>query len=192
MHLSNGTYVAAISDGMGSGELASKESRKTVELLKNFLRCGFDIFHTVKLINSSLLLTGKEECFSTIDLCSVNMHNGEADFVKIGGAGTYIKTGKNVEKISYSTLPAGILKDVLPKHFSKKIEDDVLIVMVSDGVENASADDRWLEKKLASADTVNPHVIADKILDMALYYNGGKAKDDMTVIATRIWEEKNV
>jgi len=89
-------------------------------------------------------------------------------------------------------LPAGIVDEINPKHFSRKIESDTVIIMVSDGVENASADDSWLEKRLRSVDTVNPHVIADKILDLALFYGGGKAKDDMTVIATRIWEENNV
>jgi len=61
--------------------------------------------------------------------------------------------------------------------------------MVSDGIENASADSDWLTKRLGDMDTVNPHVLADKILDLALFYGGGKAKDDMTVIATRIWKE---
>lgn len=189
MNLSNGTYFAAISDGMGSGEEAAAESKKTVNLIKNFLRCGFDTEHAAKLINSSLLLTGKDDFFSTIDLCSVNMHTGETDFIKVGGASTYIKKGTEIEKISYSSLPAGIIDGVKPKHFSKKLDSETLIIMVSDGVENASADDRWLEKWLSKADAVNPHVIADKILDMALFYGGGKAKDDMTVVATRIWEE---
>lgn len=192
MNLTNGTYVAAISDGMGSGEAAASESKNTIDLLKNFLRCGFDVMHAIRLINSTLMLTGTEEIFSTIDLCSVNMHTGIADFIKIGGASTYIKTGNTVEKLTSSSLPAGILEDVKPKHFSKKLESDSLILMVSDGVESASADDKWLEKRLKNMDTVNPHVIADKVLELALYHSGGRAKDDMTVIATRIWEENNV
>lgn len=189
MNLSNGTYFAAISDGMGSGEEASFESRKTIDLIKNFLRCGFGISHAAKLINSSLLLTGKDDYFATVDLCSVNMHTGEAKFIKVGGASTYIKTGSHIEKISNSSLPAGIIDGVKPGNFSRKLGKESLVVMVSDGVENASVDDEWLRKWLSEADSVNPHVIADKILDTALFYSGGKAKDDMTVVATRIWEE---
>jgi len=192
LNLTNGTYVAAISDGMGSGEAAASESKNTIDLLKNFLRCGFDVMHAIRLINSSLMLTGTEEIFSTIDLCSINMHTGIADFIKIGGASTYIKTGNSVEKLTASSLPAGIIEEIKPKHFSKKIESDTLIVMVSDGVEGASTDDKWLEKRLKTMDTVNPHIIADKVLELAVYHSGGKAKDDMTVIATRIWEENNV
>ncbi len=192
LNLTNGTYVAAISDGMGSGEAAASESKNTIDLLKNFLRCGFDVMHAIRLINSSLMLTGTEEIFSTIDLCSINMHTGIADFIKIGGASTYIKTGNSVEKLTASSLPAGIIEEIKPKHFSKKLDNDTLIVMVSDGVEGASADDKWLEKRLKNMDTVNPHVIADKVLELAVYHCGGKAKDDMTVIATRIWEEKDI
>ncbi len=189
MNLPDGTYIAAISDGMGSGEAASKESHKTIELIKSFIRCGFDVMHTVKIINSALMMTGKEDMFSTIDLCSINMHSGMADFIKIGGAATYIKRGKNIEKVTSSSLPAGISSDINPKRFSRQLEDDTVIVMVSDGIENASADSDWLTKRLGDMDTVNPHVLADKILDLALFYGGGKAKDDMTVIATRIWKE---
>ena len=192
VNLTNGTYVAAISDGMGSGEAAAKESRRTVDLLKTFLQCGFEVMQAVRLINSALVMTGSEEIFSTVDLCSINMHTGIADFIKIGSASTYIKTGKNVEKICASSLPAGILEDIKPKRISRQLENDSLIIMVSDGIENACADDKWLERKLCEFDVVNPHVVADKVLELAMYYSGGKAKDDMTVIATRVWNEKNV
>lgn len=190
VNLPDGRFVAAISDGMGSGVNAASESRNTIELLKTFLHCGFDVIHALRLINSSLMMTGTEEIFSTVDLCSINMHTGVADFVKIGGASTYIKCGSNVEKLTSSSLPAGILEEINPKRFSRKIDEECLIIMVSDGIESASNDDTWLEKRLAVMDTINPHVIADKILELALYFNGGKAKDDMTVIATRVWEEK--
>ena len=192
MNLTNGTYIAAISDGMGSGEAAASESRNTIDLLRNFLKCGFDVMHAIKLINSTLMMTGHDEIFATIDLCRVNLHTGIADFIKIGGASTYIKTGNTVEKLTASSLPAGILEDIRPSHFSKKLENDSLILMVSDGVEGASVDDTWLEKRLKNMETVNPHVIAEKVLELALYHSGGKAKDDMTVIATRVWTENNV
>ena len=190
--LPNGTFIASVSDGMGSGEKAMRESRNTIELLKNFLRCGFSPAHAIRLVNSSLMLSSTDEIFSTVDLCSVNLHTGIADFIKIGGASTYIKTGSSVEKLSSASLPAGILEEIKPKHFSKKMENDSLIILVSDGIENASADDRWLEKRLSAMDTVNPHIIADKILELSMYQSGGKPKDDMTVIAIRVWENQDV
>lgn len=190
--LTNGTYVTAVSDGMGSGEKAARESKNTIDLLRNFLLCGFDVTQAVRLINSSLIMTGNEEIFSTLDLCGVNMHTGQADFIKIGGASSYIREKGKTEKISVSSLPAGILSTIEPKHIVKEIKNDALIILVSDGIENASADDCWLEKRLSSIDSVNPHIVADKILELALLQSGGKAKDDMTVIVTHIWEEKNV
>lgn len=190
--LTNGTYVTAVSDGMGSGEKAARESKNTVDLLRNFLLCGFDVTQAMRLINSSLIMTGSEEIFSTLDLCSVNMHTGKADFIKIGGASAYVKEKGKTEKISASSLPVGILSGVEPRHIVKEIDGEALIILVSDGIENASADDRWLEKRLQSIDSVNPHIVADKILELALFHSGGKAKDDMTVVVTHIWEEKNV
>lgn len=190
--LTNGTYVMAVSDGMGSGEKAARESKNTIDLLKNFLRCGFDVKQAVRLINSSLIMTGNEEIFSTLDLCGVNMHTGKAEFIKIGGAASYIKANGKIEKITAPSLPVGILDTIEPKHIIRELPPDALIILVSDGIENASADDCWLEKRLQSINSSNPHIVADKILELALFHSGGKAKDDMTVIVSHIQKEKNV
>lgn len=191
-NLSKGNFIACISDGMGSGEAASGKSRSTIDLLKNFLQCGFEPMQATRLLNSHLSFSFADDIFSTVDLCSINLHTGIADFIKTGGASTYIKTSEGIEKLSSASLPAGILADIKPKHFSKKLDKDTMIIMVSDGVENASADDKWLEKRLFNISSSNPHVIADKILELALYQCNGKAKDDMTVIAIKIFEENNV
>lgn len=189
LNLPDGIYIAAISDGMGSGEDAQKESKHTIELIRSLVRCGFDPINTVKLINSALSSSRVGDMFSTIDLCSVNMHSGRAEFIKVGGASTYIKSGDHVEKLSSPSLPAGICPDINPCRFTRQLKDDTLIVMVSDGVENASSDPSWLEEGLSGIDSVNPHIIADKILDLAMNAGGGKAKDDMTVIVSRIKAE---
>lgn len=189
LNLPDGIYISAISDGMGSGEEAQKESRRTIELIKNLVRCGFDPVNTVKLINSALSSSGRGDMFSTVDLCSVNMHNGRADFIKVGGASTYIKSDSGVEKLSSPSLPAGVCPDIPPCKFTRQLKGDTVIVMVSDGVENASPDSSWLEKGLLEIDSVNPHIIADKILDLAMKAGGGRAKDDMTVIVSRIKSE---
>ena len=191
-NLSKGNFIACISDGMGSGEMAAERSKRSIDLLKNFLQCGFEPMQATRLLNSHLSFSFNDEIFSTVDLCSINLHTGIADFIKTGSASTYIKTVGGIEKLSSDTLPAGVLANIKPKHFSKKLDKDTLIIMVSDGVENASADDKWLEKKLSGISSSNPHVIADKILELSLYQCNGKAKDDMTVIAIKIFEENNV
>lgn len=189
LNLTDGIYISAISDGMGSGEEAQKESRRTIDLIKSLVRCGFNPTNTVKLINSALSSSGSGDMFSTIDLCSVNMHNGKAEFIKVGGASTYIKSSGGVEKLSAPSLPVGVCPDINPCSFTRQIKGDTLIVMVSDGVENASASSDWLEKGILEIDSVNPHIIADKILDLAISQSGGKAKDDMTVIVSHIKAE---
>lgn len=53
--------VMSLSDGMGSGETASKESKQVVELTEQLLETGFSARAALKLVNTVLLLAGVEQ-----------------------------------------------------------------------------------------------------------------------------------
>ena len=52
----NGQFVLCLSDGMGSGIEANRESETVVELFEQFLRAGFPRIMAARMINSMLLL----------------------------------------------------------------------------------------------------------------------------------------
>ena len=82
--LPNGKIALLISDGMGIGPEAAKESQATVSMLERMLENGFDVQFALQTVNSVLLLRSVKETFATIDLALVDMYTGLVDFIKIG------------------------------------------------------------------------------------------------------------
>ena len=109
MEKENGECVLSLSDGMGFGMEASKESELVVELLERFVEAGFAKETAIKMLNSSMVLRGADERYSTVDMSSINLYTGEAEFLKIGAAATFLrhKNGE-VEWLLSDSLPVGV------------------------------------------------------------------------------------
>lgn len=99
-----GRFVMCLSDGMGSGMDACRESEIVVELLEQFLDSGFSQETAARMVNSALVLKGREGMFSTVDICAVDLYTGICEFLKAGAASTFIKRDHWVEAISSETL----------------------------------------------------------------------------------------
>jgi len=196
MDLSNGTCLLVLSDGMGSGERARRESTATVGLLEDLIESGFDKDLAVKMINSVLVLKSSEESFSTLDICSVDLYTGVAEFIKIGAAATFILRGGKVKVISSSSLPIGMLNDVDLEVSEGQLLHDDIIVMVTDGVTEAVSasttvfgdSENWMKDVLKNCKYHNPQDVAEYVLAEAERL-AGLPKDDMTVLAARVWEK---
>lgn len=188
----DGKYMLALSDGMGVGARAAEESSAVISLLENFLEAGFDQAITIKTINSILMLRSREEMFATADLCVLDLVAGQAEFIKIGGVSSFIRRGSEVEVIRQTGLPMGILEDVSIESISVPICDEDMIVMVTDGILDAFAAvgdrEQALAAYIATLDTTNPQELADSIREEALFHSDGEARDDMTVMAGRVWK----
>ncbi len=191
--LSDGYGYVMLSDGMGSGEKAYSQSSDTVKMMKSFLNAGFDFQSAVKHLNSSLLLNFSKDSFATLDILSVNLITGEISLSKTGSAPTYIKRGKNVEKIESTSLPVGILREIEFEPVIFQADDDyTVVVMMSDGVSNTLLSDKgerdWIEDELMIISSKNVQLVANKILKRALLKYNGKAEDDMTVTVSLIYK----
>lgn len=200
INTSDGKFVSALSDGMGSGEKAAFQSRTTIKLIDQFMETGFDKDVTIKLINSILVLNSSDDYYSTIDLSVISLDNGKTEFVKIGSAPTYIKRvnkeSNRIEIVKTASLPAGILGNMEIELVSKQLYDGDMLIMVTDGVLGAfeSFDDNEggenkLVSFLANIKSLNPQTVADTILDEAHNRYDCKALDDMTVIVIKFWKK---
>jgi len=193
VQLKDGRFVLALSDGMGSGIKASKESSTTIALLEQLLDSGFDKDMAVKFINSVLVLKSPEESFATIDLSIIDLYTGNVEFVKIGAASTFIKKQDRVEVIKSTSLPAGILNNIDMELSNKTVSDGDFIVMMSDGVldskEDAIKKEEWVKEVLSEIDTTNPQEIADYLLKTAINHSNHYVSDDMTVLVAKIWKK---
>jgi stage II sporulation protein E len=189
MELRNGSCLLVLSDGMGSGERARRESAATVGLLEDFIESGFDKELAVRMINSVLILKSNEESFSTLDICSVDMYTGRAEFIKIGAAETFLLRDGHVTIIRSSSLPIGMLNDVDLEITEKNLRHGDVILMVTDGITDAFKENS-LEKSLKNCRWNDPQDLADYILAEAEKFSRKGPKDDMTILAARVWEKK--
>ncbi len=191
MEIHDGKYMMAISDGMGKGKKAYDESSVTIDILENMMEAKIDKEIVINTINNMLLLKSSEEIFSTLDLGIVDLKKGRLETVKMGACSTYIsRENKDVDLISSSSLPIGILSDINLDRHNVKIKNGDYIIMVSDGIVDAGKNnnfgENWLIYFLKKLKTTNPKEIANKILDRALELQLGEVDDDMTVLVTKV------
>lgn len=190
--LEDGNYNLCLSDGMGSGVEAGRESETVIELFQNFLEAGFGTESAVKMMNAAMVLKGEDGMFSTLDNASVNLYTGRMTMVKIGASSTFIKRGRQVECIRSESLPAGVDMEQSPEQTSCVLGDGDFLVMVSDGVIEylqVEKPEEVLTAIIEDATTDNSGAMARGILDKVLSYTGGYAMDDMTVLVAGIWEK---
>ena len=110
--LGGGKLAVALSDGMGSGEKACRESTLVMELLEELLEAGFPAKAAIQMINTTLVMGREEIHFSTVDLSMFDLYTGECRLIKAGASSTFIKKGNKVERISSSSLPIGVMHSI--------------------------------------------------------------------------------
>lgn len=186
-----GNFVCALSDGMGAGHTALRESRRATELLKCFVSSGMDLNTALSLINSSLLLCSLEDSFATMDVCSVDLSCGRIDMYKSGAAAGYIKKGNEILKIESDSLPFGVSEDFSDtKVVSVPVGKSAQVILMTDGVYDVFACGGFgaLNDIIEHSKTDNPQVVASEILSVAMECTCGKAVDDMSVCVINVWE----
>ena len=154
-----------LSDGMGSGEAARRESALAVHLLEKFLRAGIDARSALKTLNNALTLRASEtDSFTTVDLLQLSLGSGEGELYKYGAAPSYIKRGGTVRRVTCSCLPAGLQECSQPPEITHlRLEAGTFFVMVTDGVADATSDE-WLQNLLAGWQGENPQLLVSAIL----------------------------
>ena len=189
-----GNLTAVLSDGMGSGEKACADSTMVVELMQKFLEAGFQMEVAIKMINSALLGEGENANMSTLDLCSLDLYNGECRFVKVGSASSYIKRQHLVDRISSGNLPLGIFQKPDMEAVSRTLMDGDYIIMVSDGVLDALSQgigEDMLSELIGGSNLENPGEMANALLNFCIHQCRGHIRDDMTILVIGIWKKND-
>ena len=93
-------------------------------------------------------------------------------------------------------LRADAVRKIEALSYMEKSEKDLyngdFLVMVSDGVLeylHVPNPEETMQEIIESIETNNATILAKRILERVLLFTGGKAADDMTVLATAIWEK---
>jgi len=182
----NDKYYVILCDGMGVGSTAKEESSLTAHLFEEFIKAGIEKQSVISIINSTLALKVDRESFSSVDLLEIDLIKGDATFLKIGSAQSYVKSGNNIETITSTALPIGILENIEVKEQQIKLKRNDIVLMVSDGVDEAKSGvkkNEWIKKILTETEE-NDFETAHKIIVGAK--SRAQEGDDVTSIVIRI------
>lgn len=183
--LTHDKFMMALCDGMGSGSAAHDFSVTTISLIESFYKAGFN--HELVLENVNKFLSiGNGDIFSAVDVCIVDLDSGAVDIIKIGSPSGYIKTSDSLVKISGEALPMGMLDELKPTARTMgMVSGDIMIVM-SDGVSDSFIDGT-LDDFVNNLPEMNPGELCSAIISKAVEKSGGKARDDMSVAAFKLF-----
>lgn len=190
--LQGGRQGVALSDGMGSGEKACRESTLVIELLEELLEAGFPEKTAIQMINTTLVMGREEIHYSTIDMSIFDLYTGSCEFIKAGASSTFIKKKNEVEHLCSTSLPIGVLHKIEIDSVKRQLEDGDFVIMVTDGVMDAlpvGEQDVLLETIIQGTMMINPKEMAHHILQQVLNWTGEPPQDDMTVLAIGVWEK---
>jgi len=190
LEMDNGKMVIMLSDGMGSGERAGRESRTVIERLETLLEAGHSEASAINIVNNTLLAAGEPTNMSTLDMCSVDLYTGRCEFRKLGGAASFIKSNVFVEPIVMNRLPLGIYFREGDETIVRELMDNDYLIMITDGVLDAFSTGDYEEmlcQYLRDLRDCPPAEVAQRILQFALKCSGGRVKDDMTVLVLEVF-----
>jgi len=189
MELSDLRKLTVISDGVGSGEDASKSSTAVINILERLLSGGFSEEKAIEIVNSIIKLKGNDELYATLDAAIINEKDGECYFIKLGAAPTYLIDNGKVTTISSVNIPVGLVENTDYIPICKKLKEGDFIIQISDGVvpEGIDTSSNYLRNYLLTCDTSKTaKVIAQEIKEVFNLNNGGTLEDDATIIVNKI------
>lgn len=191
---SDGNLTVLLSDGMGSGEDACRDSEAVADMTESMLEAGLPPEMTVAFLNSAVASEGRAESLPTLDLCSIDLYEGECIFLKTGAAASFIKRGSAVERIEGATFPLGAFSDAQTQKTRRGVSDGDYIILMSDGMTEGwpgGDGEEKLERFISRLNEVSPAEISNTLLRYALEECRGRIRDDMTVLTVGIWEKKD-
>lgn len=190
MKTREGKYIAAVSDGMGSGREANRLSETAVGLFEQLLDCGLSIRLALSLVNMMIEISSPEK-YATMDISSIDLYTGETEFYKMGAMPSLIINDRDLDYIQINNLPAGLHQENPISYEKRRITGGEFIVMMTDGAYDSLSDGNektLLEKVVNLKNTLNPQELAEHLLKSACE-NVNEVSDDMTVLVAKLWRK---
>lgn len=191
-----GELLMVLTDGMGSGEMADRDSSNLIEALEYLMEAGFEKKSALRLLNTLFVANYEGKSFATLDMAAINLHTGICEIMKNGAATTFVKREDGVEMIASSALPVGVDLQAEPDVAVVQLQEGDMVIMVSDGVldsfyeRNIESDSQ--EEMATLIDRLyckNANDMANQILMNTLAHSTKEASDDMSVLVAGIWNK---
>ena len=188
--LPEGKQGVILSDGMGAGQTAFRESAMVVEVLEELLGAGFPEETALQMLNTAMVMGREEVKFSTIDMSLFHLYTGKCEIIKAGASTTFLKQKGKVERIKSTSLPMGVMSKLEVDKTEHQLEDGDLVIMITDGVMDAlpvGEQDFLMQMIIEGTQIQNPKEMAHHILEQVLKCSGEVPLDDMTVLVIGVW-----
>lgn len=184
-NFSNGQTFIAISDGMGNGEMAHKESSEALKILKCLLGFNVPIKTAIQTLQQLKQHSNRDERFFSLDICMIDRERQRATFYKKGATPTFLIRNHQIELINLAQLPVGVMVDQVIDHVTLTLEENDILVMCSDGIVEQYNNIEELKQVILSQVNQTPKVMAKGLLQQTVNKNKGKIKDDMMVLVVQ-------
>jgi len=189
MDLGVGKYMSAISDGAGSGPEAEKSSKTVINMLERLLKGGFEQDKAIQMINTIIKMKQDENNFATLDIVITDLEKGEAEYIKLGAAPTYIIQNGKIVTISSCNIPLGLVNDNEYVPISRKLNEHDIIIQISDGIVNddMNVNDNYFTKTLSNVDiSKTSKEIANELHKHILKEFKNVLHDDITIVVNKL------
>lgn len=182
MRRAGDTAIFILSDGMGTGDAAHRESSTAAALLADMLSVGYDEDAAQRGVNDLMLLCG-EETYATLDAALVDLMTGELRMLKFGAPPSYILREGRVRLIESPALPAGILPEARAGVCGAQLRRNDAFVMMTDGLMEALGMElvAAIVERVGGANTVQDAADALIAAGIERGYN-----DDMSAFVARV------
>ncbi len=178
-----GKLYVCICDGMGSGKCAALTSKTASLFLQKMIRGGCNTDGALKMLNH-FIRSKTGECFTTVDLMTLDLMTGKASFTKSGAPPSYIIRDGRIFRIASHTPPVGIMAQLCAERIDFAFQNGDIAVMASDGVGSTEEHLVWLYNILTYESDVDPDKLCEKIMSRSKEET--KSSDDTTVCAVKI------
>lgn len=185
-----GTYIAAIADGMGSGMEACRDSENLLTFVEKHIESGLSVRSCIRVCDELLYVQHDGERSVSLDMIEINQYTGECSFYKNGSAPSFLIRKKKMREIAADRLSLGIDPRVEGYVETVFLQDQDIVLLASDGVMDLFYDNMdFFESYITGLLGMSLPDLTANILQMAIRAGGGIIRDDMTVLAVGICEK---
>lgn len=130
----DGLFAVLLADGMGHGELATKESGWMMECMQQALWQRVNPETALHFLHYVTGLRMTSDVYATMDLALIDLQLGRLHSWKAGAMATYIVRGNTCERIDHQTAPLGFSNHSALVEQNIELKHGDQIWMISDGI----------------------------------------------------------
>lgn len=177
----NDSYTFALSDGMGSGHNAYKESSEALKLISHLSSYHFSLKTILKLLENIYDLKCEYDSYATLDILNINTSNMKLNLYKLGSTTSYIYHNQELQAFENKALPLK-LDDINSSYEVEFFKNDV-ILLLSDGISDFLS---ALEIKNEIDFNASSEEIMNHIINKLKKKENNELKDDASLIVIKV------